>query len=198
MFGRVQWQERAGFDDTRAGGGVEWRLGRRVLGRGALLVSPDSSRVAQADAAGELEFAVGRGQPAIGLRYLDFAGARVWIVAPSISVDLSDNVALAVRYYRSESKFQPTGRRPATTPARSSGGGRRPSGSRTRPLTPTATRASTSCLRIGSGASVPTRSPAASVSTSPSLTSFAVGVEQQWRTGGRRLTRVTFDLVQHF
>ena len=28
---------RAGFDDARGGGGVEWRLSRRVVGRGALL-----------------------------------------------------------------------------------------------------------------------------------------------------------------
>ena len=31
-----------------------------------------------------------------------------------------------------------------------------------------------------------------------SLTSVAVGVEHQWRSGDRQLTRVTFDLVQHF
>ena len=31
-----------------------------------------------------------------------------------------------------------------------------------------------------------------------SLTSFAVGVEHQWRTGQRQLTRITVDLVQHF
>ena len=31
-----------------------------------------------------------------------------------------------------------------------------------------------------------------------SLTSVAVGVEHQWRSGDRQLTRVTVDLVQHF
>ena len=111
VFGRVQWQARAGFDDARGGGGVEWRLSRRVVGRGALLISPGSPRLARADAGGEVEVAAGRTQTTFGLRYLDFAGARVWIVAPAISVDVNDNVALAVRYYRSESEFRPFGRR---------------------------------------------------------------------------------------
>jgi len=31
-----------------------------------------------------------------------------------------------------------------------------------------------------------------------SLTSIGVGVEHQWRSGDRQLTRVTLDLVQHF
>ena len=111
VFGRVQWQARAGFDDARGGGGVEWRLSRRVVGRGALLISPGSPRLARADVGGEVEFAAGRTQTTFGLRYLDFAGARVWIIAPAISVDVNDNVALAVRYYRSESEFLPFGRR---------------------------------------------------------------------------------------
>ena len=198
VSGRVQWQERSGFDDTRAGVGAEWRLSRRVLARGAFMASPNSLRVAQTDTAGELEFAVGRGQPAIGLRYLDFAGARVWIIAPSIAVDLSDNVALAVRYYRSESKFQPTGR----TAGNNSGAiiGRWQATER---FSYSAAYAHgyesfdiLSADRLG-------RFRADTIAGGlridfPSLTSFAVGVEQQWRTGGRRLTRVTFDLVQHF
>jgi hypothetical protein len=31
-----------------------------------------------------------------------------------------------------------------------------------------------------------------------SLTSLAVGVEHQWRTGDRQLTRISFDVVQSF
>jgi len=31
-----------------------------------------------------------------------------------------------------------------------------------------------------------------------SLTSFGLGVEHQWRTGDRQLTRITVDIVQHF
>ena len=83
----------------------------RARAAARVLVSPGSPRVARADLSGELEFAAGRTQPAIGVRYLDFAGARVWILAPSISVDLTDNVAVAARYYRSESEFLPVGQR---------------------------------------------------------------------------------------
>ena len=31
-----------------------------------------------------------------------------------------------------------------------------------------------------------------------SLTSLGLGVEHQWRSGDRQLTRVTVDIVQHF
>ena len=198
VFGRVQWQERAGSDDTRAGGGVEWRLGRHVLSRGAVLVSPGSPRVARADLYGELEFAAGRTQPAIGVRYLDFLGARVWIVAPSISVDLNDNVALAVRYYRSESEFLPAGRRAGNDSGAIMG---RWQVARRLSLSAAYARGNESfdilsvdrlgrfrADTVAGGARIDLRS----------LTSVGLGVEHQWRTGDRQLTRVTIDLVQHF
>ena len=198
VFGRVQWQERAGSADTRAGGGVEWRLGRRVLSRGALLVSPGSPRVAQIDLSGELEFAAGRTQPAIGLRVLDFAGARVWIVAPSISVDLTDNVAVAVRYYRSESEFLPSGQRAGNDSGAVMG---RWQASRRLSLSAAYARGNESfdilsvdrlgrfrADTVAGGARIDLRS----------LTSVGVGVEHQWRSGDRRIARITLDLVQHF
>ena len=198
VFGRVQWQARAGFDDARGGGGVEWRLSRRVVGRGALLISPGSPRLARADVGGEVEFAAGRTQTTFGLRYLDFAGARVWIVAPAISVDVNDNVALAVRYYRSESEFLPFGRRAGNDSGAIIG---RWQAARRLSLSAAYARGNesfdiVSVDRLGrfradtvaGGVRIDLRS----------LTSVAVGVEHQWRTGDRQLTRVTVDLVQHF
>jgi YaiO family outer membrane protein len=198
VFGRVQWQERAGFDDTRAGGGIEWRLGRHVLSRGALLVSPGSPRVARADLSGEVEFATGRTQPAIGIRYLDFLGARVWIVAPSISIDLNDNVALALRYYRSESEFLPAGRRAGNNSAAIMG---RWQAAPRLSLSAAYARGNESfdilsvdrlgrfrADTVAGGARIDLRS----------LTSLGLGVEHQWRTGDRQLTRITVDVVQHF
>ena len=198
VSGRVQWQARAGFDDARGGGGVEWRLSRRVVGRGALLISPGAPRLARADAGGEIEVAAGRSQTTFGLRYLDFAGARVWIVAPAISVDLNDDVALAVRYYRSESEFRPFGRRAGNDSGAVIG---RWQAARRLSLSAAYARGNesfdiVSVDRLGrfradtvaGGVRIDLRS----------LTSCAVGVEHQWRTGDRQLTRVTFDLVQHF
>lgn len=198
VFGRVQWQERAGSGDTRAGGGVERRLGRRVLSRGALLVSPGSPRVARVDLSGELEFAAGRTQPALGVRFLDFAGARVWIVAPSISVDLSDNVALAIRYYRSESAFLVSGQRAGNDSGAVMG---RWQATRRLSLSAAYARGNESfdilsvdrlgrfrADTVAGGARVDLRS----------LTSVGVGVEHQWRSGDRRITRITLDIVQHF
>jgi hypothetical protein len=31
-----------------------------------------------------------------------------------------------------------------------------------------------------------------------SLTSLGIGIEHQWRSGDRRIARLTLDLVQHF
>ncbi len=198
VFGRLQWQDRAGADDTRAGGGVEWRLARRVVGRGALLVSPGSPRVARADVFGEIEFAAGRAQPAIGLRYLDFAGARVFVVAPSISVDLNDDVAVAARYYRSESEFLPLGRR-----ASNDSGAIMGRWQARRRLSLSAAYAhgneSFDILSVDRLGRFRADTLAGGVRIDlPSLTSLGIGVEHQWRTGDRQLTRVTVDIVQHF
>jgi YaiO family outer membrane protein len=198
VFGRVQWQARAGFDDTRAGGGVEWRLSRRVVGRGALLVSPGSPRLARADVGGEVEIAGGRTQTTLGLRYLDFLGARVWIVAPAISLDLNDTVTLAARYYRSESEFLPFGRRAGNDSGAILG---RWQAAPRLSLSAAYARGNesfdiVSVDRLGrfradtvaGGVRIDLRS----------LTSLGLGVEHQWRSGDRQLTRITLDLVQHF
>jgi YaiO family outer membrane protein len=198
VFGRVQWQDRAGVDDTRAGGGVEWRLGRHVLSRGALLISPGSPRVARADVSGELELAAGRTQPAIGVRYLDFAGARVWIIAPSISIDVNDNVAIAARYYRSESEFLPLGQRAANDSGaimarwqaarRLSLSGAYARGNESFDILSVDRLGRFRADTVAGGVRIDLRS----------LTSLGLGVEHQWRTGDRQLTRITIDLVQHF
>ncbi len=198
VFGRVQWQERAGFDDTRAGGGVEWRLARHVLSRGAVLVSPGSPRVARADLYGELEFAAGRTQPAVGVRYLDFLGARVWIVAPSISVDLNDNVTLALRYYRSESEFVPAGQRAGNDSGAIMG---RWQAARRLSLSAAYARGNESfdILSVDRLGRFRADTVAGGVRIDlSSLTSLGLGVEHQWRTGDRQLTRITLDIVQHF
>ena len=198
VFGRLQWQQRAGFDDTRGGGGVEWHAAPRAIVRGALLLSPDALRVARTDLAGEVETAAGRTQPSIGVRYLDFAGARVWVLGPAISVDVTDDVALAVRYYYSRSAFRPSGL------ARGDHSGALMGRWQAAPrLSLSAAYARgyesfdiLSIDRLGrfradtvaGGARFDLRS----------LTSLAVGVEHQWRTGSRQLTRITFDVVQHF
>ena len=198
VFGRVQWQDRAGFADARGGGGVEWRLARRVVGRGALLISPGSPRLARADVGGEVEFAAGRTQTTFGLRYLDFAGARVWIIAPAISIDVNDNVALAVRYYRSESEFRPFGRRAGNDSGailtrwqaarRLSLGAAYTRGNESFDIVSVDRLGRFRADTVAGGVRIDLRS----------LTSVAVGVEHQWRSGDRQLTRVTVDLVQHF
>jgi hypothetical protein len=161
-------------------------------------VSPGSPRVAQVDLSGELEFAAGRTQPAIGVRFLDFAGARVWIIAPSISVDLTDNVALAVRYYRSESEFLPSGQRAGNDSGALIG---RWQAARRLSLSAAYARGNESfdILSVDRLGRFRADTVAGGVRVDlRSLTSLGLGVEHQWRSGDRRITRVTLDLVQHF
>ena len=198
VFGRVQFQNRAGQDDTRAGGGVEWRAASRVLTRGALLVSPGSPRVARADLFGEVELAVDRTQPAIGLRYLDFAGARVWVVAPSIAVDVTDNVAVAVRYYYSHSRFLTSEQTAGNHSAAFMG---RWQAARRVSLSAAYARGNESfdILSVDRLGRFRADTLAGGVRLDlKSLLTLGVGVEHQWRTGDRQLTRITFDVVQHF
>ena len=198
VFGRLQWQQRAGFDDARGGGGVEWQAAKRAIVRGAFLLSPGSLRVARTDLGGEVETAAGRTQPSFGVRYLDFAGARVWVFGPAISIDVTDNVALAVRYYYSSSTFRPSGRARGDNSGAVMG---RWQAARRLSLSAAYARGYESfdilsvdrlgrfrADTIAGGARIDLRS----------LTSVAVGVEHQWRTGDRQLTRVTFDVVQGF
>jgi YaiO family outer membrane protein len=198
VFGRLQWQDRAGADDTRAGGGLEWRAATRLLTRGAILVSPGSPRVARADLFGEVEVAVDRTQPAIGLRYLDFAGARVWIVAPSIAVDVTDNVALGLRYYYSRSRFLPSQQAAGNHSAAVTG---RWQAARRVSLSAAYARGNESfdILSVDRLGRFRADTIAGGVRLDlKSLLTLGVGVEHQWRTGDRRLTRVTVDVVQHF
>jgi len=198
VFGRLQWQQRAGFDDARGGAGLEWHAAPRAILRGAFLLSPGSPRLARTDVGGEVETAAGRTQPSIGVRYLDFAGAQVWVLGPAISVDVNDDVAIALRYYYSRSTFQPSGRTRGDQSGALMG---RWQASRRLSLSAAYARGYESfdilsvdrlgrfrADTIAGGTRVDLRS----------LTSFAVGVEHQWRTGDRQLTRVTFDIVQHF
>ena len=115
-----------------------------------------------------------------------------------MSIDVNDNVALAVRYYRSESEFLPFGRRAGNDSGailgrwqaarRLSLGAAYARGNESFDIVSVDRLGRFRADTVAGGVRIDLRS----------LTSFAVGVEHQWRTGDRQLTRVTFDLVQSF
>jgi YaiO family outer membrane protein len=163
-----------------------------------VLISPGSPRVARADLSGEVELAVDRTQPAVGVRYLDFAGARVWIVAPSLAVDVTDNVALAARYYYSHSRFLPSAQTAGNHSAAVMG---RWQAARRVSLSAAYARGNESfdILSIDRLGRFRADTLAGGVRLDlRSLLTLGVGVEHQWRSGDRRLTRLTVDVVQHF
>lgn len=198
VFGRMQVHDRFGERAVRAGGGAEWRAARTVLARGAVMAAPASGIVARADALGEIELLRPRWQPAVGVRYLAFDGVRVWVFAPSVTVDLSDTAALVGRYYRSEARFEAAGRTAGND-----------SGLvmlrwRIDPrvwLTGAYARGYESFDRLTTDRLGRFRADTVAGGVRLDLagmTSVALGTEYQWRSGGRRMLRLTADVVKHF
>ena len=122
----------------------------------------------------------------------------MWVIAPSISVDVNDDVTLAARYYRSESHFLASGQRAGNDSGALMG---RWQAARRLSLSAAYARGNESfdilsvdwlgrfrADTVAGGVRIDLRS----------LTSVGLGVEHQWRTGDRQLTRLTVDIVQHF
>jgi YaiO family outer membrane protein len=198
LSGRLQVQDRFGVTEARGGGGLEVRVGRALLTRAAVLVSPGADLVAQADVVGEVEWLRPRVQPALSVRYLDFAGAHVLVLGPSVTWDVSDVVAVIGRYYRSQSRFVLSGRTTGDNSALA--------GIRWRALPrmwlsgtyaygiesfETASIDRFGQLRahtLGGGVRFDLRTG----------TTLSLSPEYQWRSGDRRLIRITLAVSQHF
>lgn len=109
---RVQAQTRFARREARAGGGLEWRVRPDITIRGASLIGPGADVIARSDTSGEVEHVRGRLEAALGIRYMSFAAADVWIVAPGGTLWLNDRAAVSLRYYGSVTGF---GDRPAVS-----------------------------------------------------------------------------------
>jgi YaiO family outer membrane protein len=103
---RMQAHTRVSQNEARAGGGVEWRLRPGITVRGSSLVGPGADVIARSDTLGEIEHARGPLEVAVGLRYMTFATADVWIAAPAGTLWLNDRTAVTLRYYGSRTAFR--------------------------------------------------------------------------------------------
>jgi YaiO family outer membrane protein len=107
---RFQAQTRFGQHEARAGGGIEWRARPDLTVRGSSLIGPGADIIARSDTSGALEHVRGRFESVLGIRYMAFQGARVWIFAPGGTFWMNDRTAVSARYYGSATAF---GERPS-------------------------------------------------------------------------------------
>jgi YaiO family outer membrane protein len=104
LFGRGQHIRKFELDENRAGGGVEWYARRDVHLRAGALFGGDTV-LPESDTSVELEYSHRRVAVLAGFRYLHFDTSSTWLWSPGVTFPLNDRVALTLRYYHSNSKF---------------------------------------------------------------------------------------------
>jgi YaiO family outer membrane protein len=194
---RVQAQKRFARQEARAGGGVEWRPLPNLTLRGSALLSPGAELIARTDTIAEIEHARGRAELGAGVRGVTFATARVWIVAPTVTLWLNDRAAVTARYYWSATSFS---HRPVVT--NHSGLARLRYNLRPRvSLDIGYSRGYESIDTLSSDRLDSFRADTVSggvVGHLSGLQSIATGVDYQRSSGGRTMVRVTAAVIQRF
>jgi YaiO family outer membrane protein len=100
IFGRGQVQRAFGFDEQRAGGGLEWSITRHAGLRAGVLVGADTAYLPETDAFVEASVRQGRATWSFQLRKADFEGADFWLGGPGLAVTVLPRVEASIQYYR--------------------------------------------------------------------------------------------------
>jgi YaiO family outer membrane protein len=100
IFGRGQVQRAFGFDEQRAGGGLEWSITRHAGLRAGVLVGADTAYLPDTDAFVEASVRQGRATWSFQLRKADFEGADFWLGGPGLAVTVLPRVEASIQYYR--------------------------------------------------------------------------------------------------
>ena len=100
IFGRGQVQRAFGFDEQRAGGGLEWSITRHAGLRAGVLVGADTTYLPETDAFVEASVRQGRATWSFQLRNADFEGADFWVGGPGLAVMVLPRVEASILYYR--------------------------------------------------------------------------------------------------
>jgi tetratricopeptide (TPR) repeat protein len=100
IFAGGQAQSAFGFDEQRAGGGVEWSITRHAWLRAGALFGIDTAYLPESDGFVEASIAQGRARWTVEIRNADFDGADLWLGGPGLTVALPGGVEASARYYR--------------------------------------------------------------------------------------------------
>lgn len=99
VFARGQAQRAFGFDEQRAGGGVEW-LTRRAWLRAGVLMGADTTFLPESEGFVEASIAHGRVRGTLEIHGADFEGADLWVGGPGLAIALNGGTEVSARYYR--------------------------------------------------------------------------------------------------
>jgi YaiO family outer membrane protein len=104
LFGRGQRIRKFDYDENRGGGGLEWFLRRDVHLRAGALFGGDTV-LPESDTSIDFEYYHRRLAVLAAFRYLNFDTSSTWLWSPGVTLSLNDRVAVTLRYYHSNSKF---------------------------------------------------------------------------------------------
>ena len=106
LAGRAQVQRKFGVADARMGGGLEWRpqaaLGLTVQHLGG----PDNEILPLADTQVEVSYAAGPLEWVGSARRMRFASADVWVASPGLTIWATERFAVGARYYLAFTEFE--------------------------------------------------------------------------------------------
>jgi YaiO family outer membrane protein len=100
IFGRGQVQRAFGFNEQRAGGGLEWSITRHAGLRAGVLLGADTAYLPETDAFVEASVRQGRATWSFQLRNADFDGADFWLGGPGLAVTVLPQFEASIQYYR--------------------------------------------------------------------------------------------------
>lgn len=98
VFGRGDAQRKFGVSEQRGGGGVEWRWKPLTTLAAHALIGPGNDVMPEGDYLGEIDHTYDRASWTGTLRYLNFNGASVTVLAPAVTWWASDRLSLGLRY----------------------------------------------------------------------------------------------------
>ena len=100
VSGTVQHQRKFSTDETRGGGGVEWRAHRNLRLYAGALFGGDAEILPQVDGYGGIAYSVGRATWSFDVRVAEFEEIRVDIAGGGVRFALPQHSAAWVKYYR--------------------------------------------------------------------------------------------------
>jgi YaiO family outer membrane protein len=104
--GTVQYERRFSRNETRGGGGLEWRLTPALTAHGGALFAGDTVFLPKTDGYGGIGYRRGRATWTFDLRFAEFETVNVQIGGAGLQVALPRKTAAWARYYRFSTDYE--------------------------------------------------------------------------------------------
>lgn len=107
---RGQFQDKFDVQESRAGGGIEWRINRVLRLAGSVLAASDTVILPTLDASVEVGLVRGLSDWSASFRRIHFESAEVSVFSPGAAWSLNDRVTFSGRYALAITAFETAGR----------------------------------------------------------------------------------------